>query len=61
MQKVRVISEVQIPTIGKVTHTQDFEFADNENVFGKVLAYREEMKRLFPGCDYRMIKAIDAE
>lgn len=38
-------------------HEHTMEFDNDSNVFGRVLAYREYMKKTFPECEYRLIKA----
>ena len=55
--KFKTESEVIVPGIGKVKHTHEMNFPDSENVFGRVLEYRKEMQRLFPGCKYELISA----
>ena len=58
---VETVSEINVPGIGKVKHTQEMTFPDYSNVFGRVYDYRHEMNRLFPGCEYRLIKAKQKE
>ena len=55
--KFDTVSVVTVPGVGKVTHRQEMTFADDSNVFGRVLEYRQKMAKLFPGCDYELINA----
>lgn len=52
-----IVSEVNIPRVGKVKYTHTQTFDDDSNVFGRVSEYREYMKNKFPNCWYRMITA----
>lgn len=54
--KMKIESEVIVPGVGKVRHTHEQEFEDNSNVFGLVSDYREYMKKLFPGCEFKALK-----
>ena len=57
--KFKMESEVYIDGIGKMTHTHTQEFADDSNVFGRVLDYHKYMYQTFPNCDFRLIKATE--
>lgn len=56
--KFRVISEVNILGL-KAKDEYIHEFDDGSNVFGRVLAYHERMHKVFPNCDFRLIKATE--
>ena len=49
--------DVIIPDVGKSHYATDLEFDDNSNVFGRVLDFRNHMREVFPGCEYKLIKA----
>ena len=53
----RIECEVMIPTVGKSHYTTELEFDDDSNEFGRVLDFRNHMKKMFPECEYRLIKA----
>lgn len=54
--KFKSTSEVVIGGIVmKHEHTQ--EFADDSNVFGRVLEYHEYMHKMFPQCLFRLLHA----
>ena len=55
--KFRIFSEVSIAGIGKVKHEHVQEFSDDSNVFGRALEYRECMRRMFRGCEFRIVRA----
>ena len=55
MEKLRFKVIVSIPGIGKVNHTGEIEFPDGENVFGKLYGFRQYMKEVFPGAEYKLI------
>lgn len=59
--KFNIESEVIVPGVGKMKHRHTQEFADDSNVFGRVLEYRQYMYRTFPGCEFRMIKAKEVK
>ena len=50
-------TEVYINGFGKANHKHTQEFADDSNVFGRVLEYHQYMEKVFPGCEYKLIKA----
>ena len=56
--KFKILSEVIIPSIGKIKHEHTQEFSDDSNVFGRALEYRDYMRNKFPGCEFKLIKAI---
>ena len=33
------------------------EFPDGMNVFGRVLEYRNRMRKVFPGCEFELVSA----
>lgn len=55
--KFEVLSEVIVEGIGKMKHQHTQTFADDSNVFGRVLEYHQYMYKTFPQCDFRLIKA----
>ena len=55
--KFEIKTEVKIPSVGVTTHKHTQEFADDSNVFGRVIEYREYIRRLFPNCEYKLISA----
>jgi hypothetical protein len=55
--KFEITSEVIIDGIGKVKHDHEQDFAENSNVFGRVLEYRTYMRNTFPNCEFRLICA----
>lgn len=55
--KFHIESEVCVDGIGKMHHSHTQEFADDSNVFGRVLEYHQYMYKTFPKCEFRMIKA----
>lgn len=55
--KFEIKSEVIVSGIGKMKHTHIQEFADDSNVFGRVLEYHRYMYKTFPQCDFCLIKA----
>lgn len=55
--KFQMESEVYVDGIGKMKHSHTQEFANDSNVFGRVLEYHQYMYRTFPNCDFRLIKA----
>lgn len=52
-----IVSEVNVPHVGKVKYTHTQTFDDDSNVFSRISEYREYMKEKFPDCEYRMITA----
>lgn len=57
--KFKMISEVRVNGIGNMRHTHTQEFADDSNVFGRVLEYHQYMYKTFPKCEFRLIKATE--
>lgn len=57
--KFKMESEVTVDGIGKMKHTHTQEFADDSNVFGRVLEYHQYMYKTFPKCDFKLIKATE--
>lgn len=57
--KFKIESEVIVEGIGKAKHSHTQEFADDSNVFGRVLEYHKYMHETFPGCEFRAIKATE--
>ena len=55
--RFRFVSEVVIAGIGKMRHEHTQEFADDSNVFGRVLEYHQYMYKTFPKCEFRLIRA----
>lgn len=55
--KFEVLSEVFVEGIGKTKHMHTQEFADDSNVFERVIEYHQYMYKTFPKCDFRLIKA----
>jgi hypothetical protein len=55
--KFETRSKVRIPGVGEITHSQTFTFPDESNAFGRVLDYRNAMRKLFPGCEFDLIEA----
>lgn len=55
VEKLRVKVIVSVPGVGKVNHTGEIEFPDGENVFGRVAEFRQYMRRVFPGAEYKLI------
>lgn len=58
MDKYKVESEVTIKGIGKLKDEFEIEFDEDLNVFGRALAYRQRMRRVFPNSDFKLIKAM---
>ena len=54
--KFKIESDVFVCGI-RMKHKHIQEFADDSNVFGRVLEYHKYMNRTFPKCDYKLIKA----
>ena len=52
-------SEVKVDGIGKIKHRHTQEFADDSNVFGRVLEYHQYMHKTFPNCEFKLIKATE--
>lgn len=52
-----ITSEVFVDGIGKMRHEHTQEFAEDSNVFGRVLEYHQYMDKTFPKCEYRLVKA----
>ena len=61
MTKWAFKAEVNIPRVGKVTHSHELTFDDNENVFGRVLGFREHMHKTFPNYEYKLIEAKEVK
>lgn len=57
--KFEMVSEVFISGIGKVRHEHTQEFADDSNVFGRILEYHQYMYKTFPNCEFNLIKATE--
>lgn len=55
--KFKIESEVYVDGIGKMKHSHTQEFANDSNVFGRVLEYHQYMYKTFPKCEFRLIKA----
>lgn len=56
MKKFKIISKVKIEGLNiKDEYVQ--EYNDDENVFGKMLLYHQRMKKIYPNCDFELIKA----
>lgn len=55
--KFDVESEVYVEGIGIMRHNHTQEFADNSNVFGRVLEYHQYMYKTFPNCPFKLTKA----
>lgn len=55
--KFDIESEVFIDGLGKFRHSHTQEFADDSNVFGRVLEYHEYMYKVFPNCEFKLISA----
>lgn len=55
--KFMIVSEVNIPGIGWSKYQHEQEFDDDSNVFGRVLEYHQYMEKLFPGCEFKTMKA----
>ena len=51
-----ITSEVIVKGIGKMHHRHTQEFADDSNVFGRVLEYHQYMHKTFPKCEFKLIK-----
>lgn len=49
--------QVNVPTVGRITHRGVLVIDDSENVFGRVLLFRQYMQKVFPGCDYNLVSA----
>lgn len=54
--KFKVRSEVLFGDM-VITDTYVHEFADDSNVFGRVLEYHQRMYKAFPNCRFRLIEA----
>lgn len=37
------------------------EYDDNENVFGRILIYHQRMQKVFPNCDFRLLKTQEVK
>ena len=59
--KFKVDSIVHIKGIGKVKASHTQTFADDSNVFGRVLEYHQYMHKAFPNCDFKLIKATEVK
>lgn len=57
--KFKMESEVIVNGIGKMKHRHTQEFADDSNVFGRVLEYHQYMYKTFPNCEFKLIKATE--
>jgi len=57
--KFKVESVVFVKGIGRMKHSHTQEFTDDSNVFGRVLEYRQYMRKTFPNCEFRLIKATE--
>ena len=55
MVKVKIFSEVNVDGM-KIKDEYVQEFDDNENVFGRVLIYHQRMQKVFPNCEYKLLK-----
>lgn len=51
-----ITSEVMVKGIGKIYHQHTQEFADDSNVFGRVLEYHQYMYKTFPKCKFKLVK-----
>ena len=54
-----IISEVIVEGIGKMKHQHTQTFADDNNVFGRVLEYHKYMYQTFPRCEFKLISATE--
>lgn len=59
--KFQIVSEVIVKGIGKIKHEHTQEFADDSNVFGRSLEYRQYMHKTFPECDFELVSAKKSE
>jgi len=57
--KMMILSEVNMD--GMVIKDEYIEDFGDENVFGKVLKYHERMKKVFPGCEFKLVKTKRVE
>lgn len=57
--KFKMESEVVVEGIGKMKHHHTQEFAEDSNVFGRVLEYHQYMYKTFPNCEFKLIKATE--
>ena len=55
--KFEIASEVIVNGIGKMRHEHVQDFSEDSNVFGRAFEYREYMRKTFPGCEFKLIKA----
>lgn len=56
--KFKIISEVNFDGL-IIKDTYIHEFDDESNVFGRVLEYHQRMYKVFPGCEFKLIKAVE--
>lgn len=59
--RFKLESEVFVEGIGKMKHTHTQTFADDSNVFGRVLEYHQYMYKTFPNCKFKLIKAMELQ
>lgn len=58
--KMRIESKVKVA--GMTMHDEYVqEFDDKENVFGRILIYHQRMYKVFPGCEFELIRAKEVE
>lgn len=55
--KFLIRSKVYIDKVGEATYEHEQIFDDDSNVFGRALAYREHMNRLFPNSAFELVSA----
>lgn len=55
MVKLKILSEVNVKGM-KIKDEYIQEFDDKENVFGRVLIYHQRMNKVFPNCEYKLLK-----
>lgn len=53
----KITSQVVVAGIGIITDEHKQEFADDSNVFGRILEYHKYMYQTFPNCKFRLISA----
>ena len=58
--KFKIISEVDLFGL-KCKDEYIAEFADDSNVFGRVLEYHERMYKIFPNCKFKLISAEEVK
>lgn len=55
--RFEIESTVFIDGIGKCKHSHTQEFADDSNVFGRVIEYHQYMYKTFPNCQFMLVRA----